>query len=99
MPHFDDFIIIFGKDKATREGVKTTTNAVEQDNDKEDEFVNANDKYHEEPQEEREEENQEYIVVSTCNTIVSASRRTHASKKKAKSFNGTSDLVEQLAGF
>ena len=48
-PYFDDFIIIFGKDRTTREEVETIFDAIEQDNDDEDEFVDANDNYHEEP--------------------------------------------------
>ena len=48
--HFDDFVIIFEKDRVTREGAETTVDVVEQDdNDEEDEFVDANDNYHEEP--------------------------------------------------
>ena len=55
-PYFDDFIIIFGKDRATGEGVETAVDAIEKDDD-EDEFEYAHDNYVEEPQDEREEEN------------------------------------------
>ena len=98
-PYFNDFIIIFGKDRTTREEVEIVFDAIEQDNDDEDEFVDANDNYHEEPQDEREEENREDIVASTCDTIVATSKRIQTNKKKAKSSSGTSDLVEQLVNF
>ena len=57
-PHFDDFVIIFGKDRATREGVEVATNVVEfeEDNDKDEQFVDATENYHEESREEIEEE-------------------------------------------
>ena len=51
------------------------------DNDKEVDFVDVNDNYHEKPQEEREKENQEDIVASTSNTHDVTSRRTQTSKK------------------
>ena len=47
--YFDDFVIIFGKDKATRERAATATNTVEEANDEDKEFVDANDNYHKEP--------------------------------------------------
>ena len=96
--YFDDFVIIFGKDKAIREGAEAAANAIEQDNDNEDEFVDTYDNYVEEPQDERQEENREEIAASTYNTIAT-SKTIHPRKKKAKSSDGTSDLVEQLVSF
>ena len=50
-PYFDDFVIIFGKDRATGEGAETATDAVkvEEDNDEDEQFVDATKNYHEEP--------------------------------------------------
>ena len=48
-PHFDDFVIIFGKDKAIGKGVETASDVVEKDNDEDEEFVDAIENYHEEP--------------------------------------------------
>ena len=64
-PHFDDLVIIFGKDRATKEGAKTAADAVEEDNDEDEEFVDVIENYHEKPREEREEENKEDIASST----------------------------------
>ena len=47
---------------------------------------------------EREEENREDVVVSTCNTAAATSKRNQTGKKKAKSSDHSSDLVEQLVG-
>ena len=85
--HFDDILIIFGKDRATREGVEIVANAVEEYNDEDEQFVDATKNYHEEPREEREKENREDITVSTCNTAAATSKRNQTSKKKAKSFD------------
>ena len=48
-PHFDDFVIIFGKDRAIGEGVETAVEVVEEDNDEGEKFVHATENYHEEP--------------------------------------------------
>ena len=98
-PYFDDFVIIFKKDKATREGAETAIEVVEKANDDKDEFVDANDNYYEDPQKEKEEGNWEDTTTSTCNTAAATSRRNETSKKKTKSSNGTGELVEQLFNF
>ena len=99
-PHFNDFVIIFRKDRATENGAETTTDAVEQDDDEDDYFVDVTCNDHEGPQEEgREEQNWDEVAVSTCNTSAVASRRALNPKKKAKSSNGMSDLVVKLAAF
>ena len=87
-PNFDDFVIIFEKEKVIGERVEIVADAVEQDNDEEDEFEDANNNYHKEPQDERVEENWENIIVSTCNTVDVASKRNQTNKKKVKSFDG-----------
>ena len=97
--YFDDFVIIFGKNKATGERATTATDTIEKTNDEDEDFVDANDNYHEEPQKGKEEENRENIVVSTCNIAIATSKRNQTSKKKVKSSDGTSNLVEQLVGF
>ena len=81
-PYFDDFVIIFGKDRAIREGVETAVDAVEEDKDEDEKFVDATENYHEEPLEEKEEENREDIVASTCNIAAATSKRKQTSKKK-----------------
>ena len=45
-PYFDDFIIIFGKDRATGEGAKTTVDAIEKNNDENEEFVTLLPSFH-----------------------------------------------------
>ena len=97
--YFDDFVIIFEKNKAIGEGAEIAADAIEKDNDKDEEFANTNANYHEESQEEIQKENREDIAASTCNIVVATSKRNHTGKKKAKSFDHSSDLVEQLVGF
>ena len=92
--YFDDFVIIFRRDKAIGEGVETVADAIEEDNDEDKEFVDAIKNYHEEPREEREKQNRKDITASTCNTAVATSKRNQTSKKKAKSNDNLSDLVE-----
>ena len=73
--YFDDFVIIFGKDKVIGEGAETVADAVEEDNDEDEEFLDSTKNYHDEHREKREEENKEDIDVSTCNTIAATSKR------------------------
>ena len=93
-PHFDDFVIIFGKDIAIGEGVETTADAVEveKDNDEDEQFVNAVENYHEESREEKEEENGEDIAISTCNTVTATSKRKQTSIRIANSLQHTHGL-------
>ena len=95
-PKFDNFVIIFGKDRATRERAKTATDVieVEEDNDEDKQFVDATKNYHEEPWEEKDEENREDIATSTCNTAAVISNNNQKGKKNAKSSDHSSDLVE-----
>ena len=56
--YFDVFVIIFGKDRATkdgveREGAEAAADAIEKDNDEDREFVDAIENYREESREER----------------------------------------------
>ena len=83
----------------TREGAETAADAIEEDNDKDKDFVNATKNYHEEVGKERGKENIKNIATSTCNTAVVTSKRNRTGKKMAKSFDHSSDLVEQLIGF
>ena len=87
----------FKKDRAIGERAEIATDVIEKDND-EDDFEDEHDNYVEEPQDERQEENREEIATSTYNTIAT-SKTIHPRKKKAKSSDGTSDLVEQLVSF
>ena len=89
----------FRERKVIGEGVEIVVDAVEQDNDEDDEFKDANNNYHEKPQDERVEENQGDIIVSICNTIAAASKKNQTSKRKAKSSDGMGELVEQLVSF
>ena len=86
--YFDEFVIIFGKDKVTEEGAKIAVDAIEEANDEDEKFVNANENYHEEPQEEIEEENWDDITASTCNTTVATSKRKQTSKKRLRALMG-----------
>ena len=99
--HFPNLIPLSSYSGKTKplERVETAANAVEEANDKEDKFVNANDNYYEDPQKEKEEGNWEDTTTSTCNTAAATSRRNETSKKKTKSSNGTGELVEQLFNF
>ena len=89
-PYFDDFVIIFGKDRAIGEGAKTTIDAVEEANDEDDEFVVANDNYYKEPQREKEKGkgNREDIAASTCNATATTSRKNQTSKRKTRVLMG-----------
>ena len=48
-PYFDDFVIIFGKDKVIGMGAEIATDAIEKHNDEDEEFVDAIENYHDEP--------------------------------------------------
>ena len=87
--HFDDFVIIFRKDRVTREGVEIAADVVEveEDNAEDEQFVDATENYHKEPREEREEENREDIATSTCNIVVATSNSNQKGKKQVKSFD------------
>ena len=71
IPYFDDFVIIFKKDKTTEDGAKIIADVVGQDNNYEkDEFVDATNNDHKRPLEEIQEQNWEKVSTSTSNTPV-----------------------------
>ncbi|XVF46036.1 hypothetical protein PTKIN_Ptkin02bG0255900 [Pterospermum kingtungense] len=86
-PHYDDFAIIFGKDRATGVGVETTADAVDQ-LDEEDDEVEFEEIMNNEFQAGENEQTMDDLEGSTGAT----SRRTR-SGKRASSFDGTTDLL------
>ena len=72
---FSYFDIIFGKDKTTGEGVEIAIDAVEEDNDEDEEFLDATENYHKEARKEEDKENREDIVALTCNAATITSKK------------------------
>ncbi|XVF61311.1 hypothetical protein PTKIN_Ptkin08bG0120300 [Pterospermum kingtungense] len=93
-PHYDDFAIIFGKDRAIEAGAETATDAVEQ-LDEEDDEADFEDTMNKDFEEEEKEKTIDDLEGSTGAT----SRRT-SSKKRPKSVDRTNDLlVEEFGKF
>ncbi|XVF43696.1 hypothetical protein PTKIN_Ptkin02bG0061400 [Pterospermum kingtungense] len=92
--HYDDFAIIFGKDRATGVGAETTADAVEQ-LDEEDDKAGFKETMNNDFQAGEKEQKMDDLEGSTGAT----SRRTR-SRKRARSFDGTNDLlVEEFGKF
>ncbi|XVF59107.1 hypothetical protein PTKIN_Ptkin07bG0248300 [Pterospermum kingtungense] len=88
-PHFDDFVIIFGRDRATRARAKIAADAVEGESVDDDEFLDETNNKCETGEIEHTMEDMKASSGAT-------SRR---SIKRARSSDGTYELVQQLADF
>ncbi|XVF53717.1 hypothetical protein PTKIN_Ptkin05aG0120900 [Pterospermum kingtungense] len=89
-PHFENFVIIFGRDRATGAGAETTADAVEgESDDNDDEFLD-------ETNNECETGEREHTIKDMEASSGAISRR---SIKRARSSDGTYELVQQLADF
>ncbi|XVF43026.1 hypothetical protein PTKIN_Ptkin02bG0007400 [Pterospermum kingtungense] len=88
-PHFDNFVIIFGRDSATGAGVETAADAVEGESEDDDEFLD-------EMNNECETSEREHTVKDMKASSGATNRR---SIKRAGSSDGTYELVQQLADF
>ncbi|XVF74950.1 hypothetical protein PTKIN_Ptkin13bG0150700 [Pterospermum kingtungense] len=95
-PHFDDFIIIFGKDRATGECAKTTADAMEaSDRNEQDEFEDDNHDL-----EGEKESNFVTAEGSNCHTSTTPiSARAELRRKRSRSSDGFSELVDQIKMF
>ncbi|XVF56881.1 hypothetical protein PTKIN_Ptkin06aG0155900 [Pterospermum kingtungense] len=94
--HFDDFVIIFGKDKATGQFVETLADVVEADDqNEEEEFEDANQEIYEE-----KEATSVTAVDSQCHTDATpTSDRVGIRRKRSKSSDGFDELVDEIKKF
>ncbi|XVF56405.1 hypothetical protein PTKIN_Ptkin06aG0118000 [Pterospermum kingtungense] len=95
-PHFDDFVIIFGKDRATGQCAETPTDVVKANNrNEEEEFKNAN--------QEIDEEKEATSVAardSQCHTNTTpTSDRVRIKRKRSRSSDGFDELVDEIKKF
>ncbi|XVF57296.1 hypothetical protein PTKIN_Ptkin06aG0193800 [Pterospermum kingtungense] len=88
-PHFDDFVIIFGRDRTTEIRAETTVDAVEGERNDDDEFLDETNNECETSERERTVEDMEASSGATGRRSI----------KRAWSSDGIYKLVQQLADF
>ncbi|XVF83852.1 hypothetical protein PTKIN_Ptkin16aG0526600 [Pterospermum kingtungense] len=94
-PHYDDCVAIFGRDRATGLGAETTADAVEEIGDSVDDDSAGANKGTETPTLGTMEDVDGSIGATGA---TGATSRKSGAHKRARSSDGTDELVEQLAG-